>query len=227
MTDRIVLVHTVKPLIEVFDRLGEELIPGAEILHVLDEPLLAQVRQHGKLTQEDIGGLQSHVRVAERIAAHGVLVTCSTLSPAVDFIRASIPVLKIDEAMLKQAVAFGRRIVVVATAQSTLEPTKTRLTAEASRIGNGIELQMVLVDQAFEALMHGDAAAHDRLVKEAILQWMSQVDVIVLAQASMARVCDVIPESERRVPILTSPHTAMQEIRRRLEQRHSDVRRPL
>jgi hypothetical protein len=38
------------------------------------------------------------------------------------------------------------------------------------------------------------------------------VDVIVLAQASMARVLDVIPESERGVPILSSPHLALEQV---------------
>jgi hypothetical protein len=35
------------------------------------------------------------------------------------------------------------------------------------------------------------------------------VDVIVLAQASMARVVETLPESERRVPILASPPLAI------------------
>jgi hypothetical protein len=34
---------------------------------------------------------------------------------------------------------------------------------------------------------------------------MDKVDVVVLAQASMARVADAIPSDEKKVPILASP----------------------
>ena len=37
----------------------------------------------------------------------------------------------------------------------------------------------------------------------------TQVDVIALAQASMARVVDGLSEAERRVPILASPPLAV------------------
>jgi hypothetical protein len=41
--------------------------------------------------------------------------------------------------------------------------------------------------------------------------------MVVLAQASMARVLDVIPEAERPVPILSSPHLALERVRELLE----------
>jgi Asp/Glu/hydantoin racemase len=39
---------------------------------------------------------------------------------------------------------------------------------------------------------------------------MSKVDVIVLAQASMARVVENLSKEERRVPILSSPRLAVE-----------------
>jgi hypothetical protein len=57
---------------------------------------------------------------------------------------------------------------------------------------------------------------HDRLVSQAIRELSSDVEVIVLAQASMARVLDVTPESERIVEILSSPHIAMEQVGRLL-----------
>jgi chorismate-pyruvate lyase len=61
--------------------------------------------------------------------------------------------------------------------------------------------------------LQGDGATHDQLVKQAIVELSAQVEVIVLAQASMARVLSVIAEAERTVPILTSPHTALERVR--------------
>ena len=46
---------------------------------------------------------------------------------------------------------------------------------------------------SFQALMSGDAAGHDARVSDALRALAPQVDVIVLAQASMARV--VVPDA--------------------------------
>ena len=72
-----------------------------------------------------------------------------------------------------------------------------------------IELTARLCEGAFDALMSGDAAKHDTMVAAALRELSSQVDVIVLAQASMARVVDTLPAADRRVPILASPPLAI------------------
>jgi Asp/Glu/hydantoin racemase len=130
----------------------------------------------------------------------------------VDDIRpeVSVPVIKIDEAMIAEAVAKGTRIGVVATNVTTLEPTRQLLQAQATSANKEVEVELVLVENALTALLSGDGVTHDRLVKEAVLDLGQQADVVVLAQATMARVLDVIPESERRVPILSSPHLALE-----------------
>jgi Asp/Glu/hydantoin racemase len=144
-----------------------------------------------------------------------VLVTCSTISPCVDDVRphARIPVLKIDEAMIAEAVASGERLGVVATSATTLEPTRQLLQAEADRSGKRTQVELVLVDGALPALLNGDGATHDRMVKQAVLELARRVDVVLLAQASTARVLDVISEAERPVPILSSPHLALHRVR--------------
>ena len=212
---KLVLVHTVSPLLGVFGKLGAELLPGVELKHILDEPLIERVRQRGSLAPADALRLQGHVAVAEETGAHAVLVTCSTISPCVDDVRpqAGIPVFKIDEAMIAAAVARGSRIGVLATSPTTLEPTRRLLQAEADSCGKKIGFELLLVEGALPALLDGDGDTHDRLVKEAVLELARRVEVVVLAQASTARVLDVIPESARPVPILSSPHLALQKVR--------------
>jgi len=216
---RLVMVHTLSPLLEVFKKLGEELLPGVQLMHIVDEPLLEQVRQRGHLASEDTARLGTHVAVAEATGADMVLVTCSTVSPCVDDVRpqAGIPVIKIDEAMIAKAVGSGTRIGVVATNVTTLEPTRQLLQAQAQAGGKEIEVELVLVENALPALLSGDGVTHDRLVSGAVFELAGRVDVIVLAQASMARVLYVIPEAERRVPILSSPHLALEQVRELLE----------
>jgi len=216
MTDTLVLVHTVSPLVSVFARLGGEMLPGVQLLHILDEPILERIRLRGAgLAAEDGERLYEHVAMAQQVGARAVLVTCSTISPCVDDVRprAAIPVLKIDEAMIERAVALGARIGVVATAPTTLEPTRKLLLAQAARVGKPIETELVLVENAMAALMAGDGAAHDRLVNTAALDLARRVDVVILAQASMARALDALPEAERPVPILASPQLALERVK--------------
>jgi Asp/Glu/hydantoin racemase len=215
MQPQLVLIHTVPPLLDVFTRLGAEILPGVKLHHILDEPLIERVRRRGALAPEDAARLASHVEAASQIGADAVLVTCSTISPCVDIIRgaAPMPVLKIDEAMIAEAVQLGTRIGVVATSRTTLEPTHALLIAEAARVGKTVEVELVFVDEALSALLAGSGETHDRLVRDAVMTLIKRSDVIVLAQASMARVLAVIPENAREGPILSSPHLALAQAR--------------
>ena len=221
MTRTLVLVHTVPPLIEVFGQLAAELLPGARVLHVLDEPLLERVRRRGALADEDAARLAAHVDEAAAAGADAVLVTCSTVSPCVDDVRkrATIPVYKVDEAMIAAAIALaaqrGPRIGVLATNATTLAPTRLLLAAAAARAETPIEAVDVLVEGALPALLAGDAAAHDRLVRDALLALAPQVDVIVLAQASTARVLAGLPSLA--APVLASPQLALQRVKERFD----------
>jgi hypothetical protein len=99
---------------------------------------------------------------------------------------------------------------VVATLSTTLQPTADLIRRRAVVAKRDIELTSKLCEGAFEALMSGDNAKHDAMVAGALKELAGQVQVIVLAQASMARVVDQLPEAERtRVPILASPGLAV------------------
>ena len=211
----LVFIHTLAPLIDIFNSLTKRIIGDIKLFHILDEPLLESVKQNGKVNTYHAKRLLSHISFAEKIDAAAVLITCSTLSPAVDLVhtKINIPVIKIDEAMITQAVENGYRIGVIATASVTLEPTRCLLEKKAGEIGKSIEIKMQLVDQALDLLLQGKGQEHDQLVKSAILRLSNNVDLVILAQASMARVMDVIPDKERNIPILSSPYLALQQIR--------------
>jgi Asp/Glu/hydantoin racemase len=111
--------------------------------------------------------------------------------------------------MADKAVQTGGRIGVVATLRTTLEPTADLIQRRAQAAGKPIELVSRLAEGAFDALMAGDAAKHDALVAGALKDLSKNVDVIVLAQASMARVVETLAPEDKRVPILASPGIAV------------------
>jgi hypothetical protein len=107
--------------------------------------------------------------------------------------------------MAVQAIEKGARIGVVATLGTTLAPTADLVRRVAADQGKAIELREHLCEGAFEAVMAGDGATHDRIVGDAITQAMKGVDAIVLAQASMARVVAALPPDALPAPVFSSP----------------------
>ena len=75
-----------------------------------------------------------------------------------------------------------------------------------------LEITAKLCEGAFQAVLSGDSTTHDKIVAEGILELMSQVDVIVLAQASMARVVSTLPADKVTVPVLSSPRLAIEHL---------------
>ena len=201
---RLALIHTVPALVQRFGPLVEAALPGWTFVHSVDESLLAETIREGRLTQATRAGLAAGVREAAA-GADAVLVTCSTLGGAVDALRPTtpVPLFRIDRGMVEEAVRRARNIGVLATLSTTLEPTGRLIDATAAATGREITMVARLCEGAFAALAAGDRATHDRLVREAFEDVAPQVDLVVLAQASMA---DALPASVRATgAVLTSP----------------------
>ena len=212
---RLALVHTVAGLVPRFRELSAELIPGVETFDIVDETLLRDATREGRVSLETARRLFSHLGAAEAHGADAILVTCSSMGGAVDAARpfAGIPLLRVDQAMAEQAVQRGARIGVLATLWSTLGPTAALIRRTADEAGRAVEVRDRLCDGAFEALGEGDTERHDSLVRDGLRELLGWADVIVLAQASMARVVDSLSEDERRIPILSSPRLGMERMR--------------
>jgi len=208
---RLFLLHTSATLVPMFEQLCKEKLPGAAVFNMVDDSLIKDVIAHQCLRPQTARRVTQLVAAAEDAGADQVLVTCSSIGRAVETAASlsRVPVLRVDRPMAEQAVATGRRVGVIATLRTTLEPTADLVQRCAAEADREIELTSKLCDGAFEALMSGDAARHDELVLAALHELQSQVDVIALAQASMARVANLLAEDERRVPILASPPLAI------------------
>lgn len=205
------LVHTSATLVPLFAALCKEKLPGVEVFNIADDSLVKGIREAGSITPAISKRVAGYIESAELAGADYIMVTCSSIGPAVEAAakQRGVPVLRVDLPMAEQAVQTGRRIGVVATLRTTLEPTADLISRRAVAAGKQIELTARLAEGAFEALMSGDAATHDAKVTALLKELSQQVDVIVLAQASMARVVDTLAAEDRRVPILASPGIAV------------------
>jgi Asp/Glu/hydantoin racemase len=208
------LIHTSATLVPIFQQLCQEYLPNVKVFNIVDDSLIKNVISCGELTPATARRVVNYVGSAEAAGADYILVTCSSIGAAVEASAAltKVPVLRVDQPMADKAVQVGRRIGVIATLPTTLEPTSDLVKRRAVHAGKEIELISRLCEGAFDALMSGDAATHDAMVAEALKELSSKVDVILLAQASMARVVDTLPAADKKVPILASPPIAIQHL---------------
>ncbi len=204
-------VHTSATLVPVFQELVRVHLPDITTFNIVDDSLIQDVIRRGTLTPETGRRVVEHVGSAARAGADHILVTCSSIGRAVETAAniTPVPVLRVDQPMADEAVRTGARIGVVATLPTTLEPTADLVRRRAVVAQRDITLTDRLCEGAFEALMSGDGATHDAMVAEALRELSETVDVILLAQASMARVVEGLPTEEKKVPILASPPLAM------------------
>lgn len=206
------LIHTSATLVPVFAELCNKHLPQVKVFNIVDDSLIKNTIACGELTPATSRRVVNYAASAEEAGADFILFTCSSIGPAVETADTltQVPVLRVDQPMADIAVKSGTRIGVIATLSTTLEPTSDLVKRRAIVAGKNIELTAHLCEGAFDALMSGDAATHDKMVGDALKQLSKNVDVILLAQASMARVVDTLSPSEKNIPILASPPTAIQ-----------------
>lgn len=210
------LIHTSATLVPIFQALTDKYLAGKQlkIFNISDDSLIKNTIERGALTPDTSRRVINHVVSAEEAGADYILVTCSSIGPAVEMAATltSVPVLRVDQPMADQAVQMGAKIGVVATLPTTLEPTSDLVRRRALVAEKDIELTSRLCEGAFDALMSGQPKVHDEMVATALKELAQQVEVILLAQASMARVIGRLSEEDKKVPIITSPELAVQHL---------------
>jgi len=182
-------VYTAPALVEPLRRQFQARLPDVRLVHIVDDRLIFDIKEKGRVD----GGLEARILAlfeAGARAADLVFCTCSSIGEIADKAaqRLAAPVLKIDEPMAEEAVRRATRIGVLATLSTTLEPTLRLLERKAREAGEKVELIPGLAEGAYEAAAQGDAAAHDDRVADAAQALLVQeVELLVLAQGSMAR----------------------------------------
>jgi Asp/Glu/hydantoin racemase len=194
-----------------FTKLCHRHLPEAKVFHLVDESLIQDTVKAGHLRKATIRRLIRQIESAEEAGADAVLVTCSSIGPGVTLAQQlfEIPVLRIDDAMAENAVRQAHTIGVLATLRTTLDPTTELLREKAAKAGRKVELVECLCEEAFPAVLAGDTATHDRLLARALVEDLKGVDLIVLAQASMARVLTTLAADVVHAPVLSSPELAV------------------
>lgn len=210
------IIHTTPATIASLGALAQEILQDVHIVNILDDSILADMRD-GHNVEFVRERWISYASTLEKLGVSAVLSACSTVG---DFAEEadrmlSVPVYRIDEAMAEEAVTRGGNIAVFATLRSTLDPTVRLIQRKAKKSGAQVQVETVLVEGAYEALMGGDKNAHDQKIADAVAKRLDTCNAIVLAQASMASAVSSLKDAGDKV--LTSPRLGMLRLQKELE----------
>ncbi len=212
------LVHAVIPAIEPVKTAFGQLAPEIKVVNILDEGLLTEIERRGSITPGLVRRLTQNVALAEDAGAELVLLTCTAYSPVVDEVQkqSDIPVLKIDELMVRDALTRAKWIGLVATVPAGLNMQRQLIDQIATEMGCEIHLDAVLRPEAFQALASGNRDEHDRIVLAEVERLAETNELVMLAQASMGHLASKVPASVK-VPVLSSPTLAVQKVKEMLD----------
>ncbi|MBN8943097.1 MAG: Asp/Glu racemase [Rhizobiales bacterium] len=183
---RIACLHTAESNIAVFDAALRTLVPGDTVMlrHAVRAELLADAEAAGEVTPE-IAGRTGEALLALGGDADAVILTCSTLGPVADSLAGTMPALRVDAALAREAVRDGGKVVALCTVETTLAPTRALFEAAAATTGAAVEVR--LVPGAWAAFRAGDRNRYLALVAEAAdAALRGGATQVALAQASMA-----------------------------------------
>jgi aspartate/glutamate racemase len=211
---KLAIIHTTPATVEPMKALAAEILPNSEVVNFVDDSILPQLGQNGGNLAEVEERLIHYARFAEQVGADVILEACSSVGEVVAKMQSavSIPIVRIDESMAEQAVQRGEHLGVAATLPTTLQPTTRLLRAKAQEAGKQVEITPLLIDGAYQKLMAGDREGHDNLLVQKLQELARSVDVVVLAQASMARVLPRLSVADQE-KILVSPRSAMERVK--------------
>ena len=214
MPAKIALIHATVNSLAPFREAFEDLWPEPERTTILEDSLSRDRAGTPELSPALTARINVLADYAMSLDVDGILFSCSAFGPAIEqaAARLPVPVLKPNEAMLEEALEVGGRIGLLATFEATIADVSEQFDRLAESQGKAIEISPVLATGAMQALNDGDPATHDRRCAEAAAD-LSDCDVVLLAQASMARAQAAVAETTGGV-VLTSPASAVSKMRR-------------
>ena len=205
-------LHTDPAHISTFSGLMQKYAPHLSVHQVVEPELLAQARREGPGEPLDSRILEV-MQTTASTGARVVVCTCSTIGAAAERAGSeqTFTAMRIDRAMTLQALQTGKRILVAATVESTLAPTKWLISDSATTLSipdAAYQVESHLIAHAWPAFEAGNLTQYFQLIHASLSVYWQDFDVILLAQASMAGVHSLCKDID--IPLLSSPASGVQ-----------------
>jgi hypothetical protein len=210
MSVDVAFLHTSPVHVETFERLVQEEAPGTTTRHAVAEELLRDAQATSADDPALVARVQRAMVEAAGDGAAVVVCTCSTLGAAAERMRAGerFVAMRVDRPMADRAVGSGSRLRIVAALASTLAPTQRLLLESAEALGRTVTIDSMLVTDAWRHFERGERDAYLACIAAAVRRAATDVDALILAQASMAEAGDDL--ANLGVPVISSPRLGVQ-----------------
>lgn len=211
---KVVAIYTGHGLMENVRAMFQEQIPDCRLVNIIDDSLIADVIENNAVKPGVTRRLIQYYQTAADMGADVIFNTCSSVGDlvAVGQKLVDVPIVRIDEPMAREAVNNYQKIGVIATLPTTLEPTVRLLKEQAALLGKEVSVVNGLADGAYQALVSGKPEEHDQRILDVAQKLAGEVDAIVLAQGSMARMEQKLAEMTG-IPVLSSISRGVQAVK--------------
>lgn len=164
--------------------------PELEHMDITDSSLIKETQAAGYATPNVARRMYQYMMCAADAGADAILVTCTSVNTVTKSLKSimPIPVISIEEPVAVSAVNTGRRIGILSSLATSAVPVRNTILEEADKLSKDVEVRIAVAEGAFEALMEGNRALHDEKVRQALAKLVTEIDVVVFAQMSMALV---------------------------------------
>lgn len=190
---KIACLHTAESNVPVFETASKHIgLPSGSLSHEVRPDLLTKAEQAGGLTP-DIANETISALTALCQGVDAVILTCSTLGPAVDELagKTPVPILRVDAALARRAIDSGGKVVTLCAVETTLGPT-TQLFAEVAGPSQA-QFEVRLVPGAWALFKAGDHDGYLAAIADAAkAAYREGASIVALAQSSMAGAADLV-----------------------------------
>lgn len=217
MAPKVGMVHVGCFNVRFFGQLAAEIVPDVEVVHFTDGGLPSMASRD--LRPRVIERLRTLASFAEESGAQAVLLTCTAFGRLVDDVKGAVacPVLSALDLTVDEALKLQGTIGIIASHPGTLAGTSHILEEQAALEGKTLDIKTRLCPDAWDAMWRDDWPTHNRIILANLRELMHQVDAVVAPQPSVEIAVQELPESDRKVPMLTSPRLSVTRLKRTLQ----------
>lgn len=209
----IAVLHTARSTVPMLTRMIESTYPDGTVYNWLDDSILPMLMEDPGRIGYIYEKMLFYGQCAQRQGARVILNACSSVGEFQEYAagRLDIPVVRIDDAVTDLLAGRYQSVGVLATLETTLKPSAAVLKKKKE----SMDLSFQVVEGAWAAGLAGDREKQNRLIAEAIGDFLGEKEAVFLAQASMAEAAGLL-EEKLRSRVYTSPELAVASLKKYL-----------
>ncbi|GAB2571671.1 hypothetical protein [Gracilibacillus alcaliphilus] len=157
-----------------------------EFIHFVDPALLYHMTSNEHFTVAEAQmKVKEQIKWVTQCHADAILITCTNYIALLqeEVLSISVPIIKVDEPYFEAISRIQQPQTILFTNPATVQGTMERLHHHADQQQNSLDIEITVINAAFELLMKGQQQAYNQAILEAVQNIEDRI--ISVAQLSM------------------------------------------